>query len=164
MTMKNVLEQPELQPRIPSYMTDKNIEAVDMAEMSFEKVKAKNPNLSFRWINWKNNEGERYHKAIYQGYRPAKILDCEVIGSAPNAEGVFKMYDVILMCIDRKIYEGKLKKNALDSIRQVDGVGAAKNIEEQLAAQPGAANYVNRGKLSAYESSKSEKDKLVGSD
>lgn len=101
-----------LSPRIDAPELSDSIVAKPLVMPDFIHVKSANPNVSFRWINYKAGDGLRYSQAQAQGWANATSKDVApgCLGSYIR-EGGTKIVngDLILMKIDRARYLGALK-------------------------------------------------------
>lgn len=94
-----------------------DIVARPLVAPDFTNPKPKNPNVCFRWIEFKARDGFRYQQCIAQGFSVAKKEDL----ANPEAFTVYSREmgtkfingDVILMKIDRARYLGALKHRQL---------------------------------------------------
>lgn len=103
---------------------DDNIVAKPLVDFDFTNPEPKNPNISFRWVEFKARDGFRFQQCLAQGFVPATVHDVK------NA-GLLKMYereagtkfingDLILMKIDRGRYVGAKRHRYLRTIMITD--------------------------------------------
>lgn len=88
------------------------------------QVKAKDPSVRFRWVNWKNYEGGNYAMFKSIGFQDATVEDVDEtvtpIGEHLVKDGTtIKFYDVVLMKVNVFALMSAYKANIQKSLRQV---------------------------------------------
>ena len=82
----------------------------------FVDIKPKNPLLALRWCNRVAGEGQRLDQVTYAGFLPAKPEDVMYPNGKPIPSSLVKngqviLGDLVLMKIDKSMYDGALKYN-----------------------------------------------------
>jgi hypothetical protein len=132
---------PNVNPRyIPEL--DDSIVAGPLVDPDFANVIPANPNVSFRWINYKAGDGLRFAQAQAQGFIVATKADVKHGADPYIREGGSKYVngDLILMKIDRKRYLGALKHK-----HRVAAALADDSIQRTLSARRAASDLANAG-------------------
>lgn len=91
----------------------------------FVDIKPKNPMVSLRWCNRVAGEGQRLDQVTYAGFVPVKPDEVTYPNGKPIPSSLIKngqvlLGDLILMKIDKAMYDGALKYNwerAVDRMR-----------------------------------------------
>lgn len=91
----------------------------------FVDIKPVNPQLALRWCNRVAGEGQRLDQVTYAGFVPVKPEEVRYPNGKPIPSSLIKngqvlLGDLILMKIDKSMYEGALKYNwerAVDRMR-----------------------------------------------
>lgn len=154
-----------MQPRIDAAELADNITARSLAVPDFINVKTKNPNLSFRWINFKAGDGLRYSQAQAQGWQNATYADCAIAGEdipeVYKKDGKIINGDVILMKIDRATYLGALKNKHNQALHLAGHSGhhqeAARRVGQEIGGIPKEAT----GKISVFQPSAADLTKIA---
>src|SRR4051812_10844830 len=90
------------------------IQARPLNQPDFVNIKPKNPMISFRWVNRSvgpKESTQRLDQMTFAGFILATPADCQNVQQSMIQGGHIVYGDLILMKIDRKIYEGALKYN-----------------------------------------------------
>jgi hypothetical protein len=97
-----------------------NVVAKPLAEPGFTNIKLKNQNIRLRGVNRLAGEGLSMmrHEALGFRYVVEADLDGRPLGWAFR-DGRFMNGDLILMCIDRGLYDGALKYNEQAALSRV---------------------------------------------
>jgi hypothetical protein len=96
-----------------------DIQARPLSLPDFINVKAKNPNISLRWVNRAvglAGSTQRLDEMVYAGFEPATPVDVCMANGQPIMNNLIKdgkiiRGDLMLMKISRQAYEGALKYN-----------------------------------------------------
>lgn len=152
------------EPRITAPELDEAIIAKPLVNSDFMDPKPKNPNVSFRWIEFKAQDGLRLSQAQSQGWQTVVASDLVDPKSPYSRDGGSKFIngDLILMKIDRGRYLGALKHKhqlaaALNDPTILKTVSAQKATASLAAA--GAGRKDVQGKISVFTPGASD---LVG--
>jgi hypothetical protein len=140
---------PQAGAKLDAPELDENITAKPLVAFDFTNPEPKNPNICFRWVEFKARDGFRFHQCLSQGFAVANVHDVK------NAN-LLKMYereagtkfingDLILMKIDRARYIGAKRHRYLRTVAITDP-RAVKPIA-QAAAQ---AMLPRTSKLQAF--------------
>lgn len=107
------------------------IEARPFDPQSYMQVKPKDPDIVFRWVNWKHDGGAWYHSRKAIGFVDAVADDVDgPIPSELTDVGQIKHHDVILMKINKlRLYQA-YKANML----KAQAMMAQKNRQPNAAA------------------------------
>jgi len=104
-------------------------------------VRAKDPNFRLRWINFKADGGRRVDECKAEGFtlaRKEEVIGLESDSIMVQTDGI-KYHDVLLMKVSTQWLFGRLKQNALESMRMV----SPKRLHK--AAVDGANKVVRQG-------------------
>jgi len=82
----------------------------------FVDIKPKNPQIALRWCNRVAGEGQRLDQVTYAGFVPVKPDEVSYPNGKPIPSSLIKngqihLGDLILMKIDKSMYDGALKYN-----------------------------------------------------
>lgn len=158
-----MMAQKQRPTQITADELDESIIAKPLVTPDFANIKSKNPNVSFRWIEFKAQDGLRFSQAQAQGWTVATEADIVVDGviSPYRKDGGSKFIngDIILMKMDRGRYLGALKHKhqvaaalndasvlrtvtAKQTVSALENAGAAKgsNLGKMTVFTPGAAD------------------------
>ena len=157
-TMTNaMLNQPPRAPRITAEELDETIVAKPLVTPDFANIKSKNPGVSFRWVEFKAQDGLRFSQAQAQGWVTATEQDVMIDGviSPYKKDGGTKFIngDLILMKMDRRKYLGALKhKHQVAAALNDASVLRTVTAKQTVAAleQAGAAKAENLGKMTVF--------------
>jgi hypothetical protein len=132
-----------------------DIVAQPLVSPDFTNPQPANPNVVFRWIEFKARDGFRFQQCLAQGYAVAKITDIKdgERFRAYNRENGTKFIngDVILMKIDRGRYLGALKDRYMKTQAMTDpAVANAITSASASHEMRSAAGRVNAGKMTAF--------------
>jgi hypothetical protein len=133
------------------------IVAAPLVTPDFTNLKKKNPNIDLRWVNRVagreelGSEGARYGHMKAMGFVNATVNDVEVPPHLLH-NGAIVQGDLILMKIDRRIYQGALldnanKARARTTPRSFLNAGS-KQIHDALNEVPGTTE--NRRKIQPF--------------
>jgi len=156
MTSAMMSQQPRAQ-QITAEELDEDIVAKPLVTPDFANIKSKNPNVSFRWIEFKAQDGLRFSQAQAQGWQVATeqdiVLDNVISPYRKDGGSKFINGDIILMKMDRRRYLGALKHKhnvaaALNDASVLRTVTAKQTVAALESA--GAAKAENLGKMSVF--------------
>lgn len=111
MTNKMITSVPRT-PQITAPELDEAIIAKPLVTPDFVDIRPKNPNVSFRWVEFKAQDGMRLSQAQAQGWQTATQLDIADGSLSPfrrDNGSKFINGDLILMKMDRGRYLGAKK-------------------------------------------------------
>lgn len=115
-----------------------DIEARPLQLPDFVNLRAKNPNVSLRWVNRAAGDGQRLDEMTFAGFIPVKPFEIcmpdgkEVLPSFVR-DGKIIRGDLILMKISRVQYEGALKYNWKRAVNRLHPSTQLKNGQAQLS-------------------------------
>lgn len=140
----------------PLPVVDDAIVARPLVDPDFTNVQPRSPGVRLRWVNRiHGNEGRggRFEQAKASGFRPATVNDIKTeISSHMKVNGSIIYGDLILMVIDRKLYDGALKFNEQQARNRVAtatmGVGK-KELGNALNEVSGSRE--DKGKVKLYK-------------
>jgi hypothetical protein len=121
MAMTNQKQNPEMTDPYP------DIQARPLSLPDFINVKAKNPQISLRWVNRAvglSGSTQRLDEMVYAGFEPATPADVCMMDGRPIMGNLIKdgkiiRGDLMLMKISRAAYEGALKYNWERSVQRL---------------------------------------------
>jgi hypothetical protein len=133
----------------------------------FVNIKPKNPEIAFRWVNFKAGEGKRFNEATFQGFLPATPDDCENhLGMAKDGRVING--DLMLMKIDRKKYLGALRYNN-EAVNRVVRKANRETVANQMlkeelgnASSNKATRPEHRGMIQTFTPSPAEVKARIG--
>ena len=143
MTTSSAIPRPPVETVPDAAELADDIHAAPMIMPDFIKIRKRNPNVEFRWINFKAGEGLRFAQAQAMGFVVATQQDVAVGELSPYVrEGGTKYVngDLILMKIDRKRYLGALRHK-----HEVAAALADDGIQRTLSARGAARELANAG-------------------
>lgn len=138
----------------PLPVVDEQVIARPLTSPDFTSVVPVNPGIRFRWVNRiHGNEGRggRFEEAKSSGFVPANEKDIKgVVSAHMKRDGCIIYGDLILMKIDRKLYDGALKYNEEQARRRVATVTMGqgrKELGQALNEVPGSRENKDKVKL-----------------
>jgi hypothetical protein len=137
--------------RITAPELDDAIIARPLVSPDFTNPEPKDPNVQFRWIEFKARDGFRFQQCLTQGFKVATIQDLKhpekFAVYAKEAGTKFINGDVILMKIDKGRYLGALKHRYLRTQAMTDPA-VARAVSQASADQE--LKSMSKGKMSAF--------------
>lgn len=148
-----------------------NIQARPLSLPDFINVKAKNPNISLRWVNRAvgvQGSTQRLDEMIYAGFEPVRPDEVCMPNGKPLMTNLIKdgkiiRGDLILMKISREAYEGALKYNwerAVQRLHPGKQLATGRAELNKAVAEKGVPRNVMptlSAKLQAFQPGMSEK-------
>jgi hypothetical protein len=142
-----------------------NIQARPLQMPEFTDVKPVNPMHSLRWVDRVAGNGQRFDQMKYAGFTVCKPEEARMRNNMPIEASMIKDTQVIygsliLMKIDRKLYEGALKYNWVRSVNRLHPkaqLQAGKAKLNEAIKESGAARIPDLAKkLQAFRPSDAE--------
>ena len=134
------------------------IVARPLNQPDFLNVRPKNPLIAFRWVNRSAGGGQRLDQMTYSGFILALPVDCISVLPSQVKNGRIEDGDLVLMKIDRKIYEGALKHNwrrAVNRLHPKAQVQNGQNVLRDAVRAVGVPPDIGR-KLSTFQPNERE--------
>ncbi len=154
------LPKPPVAAPVVEVSTDAVV-AKPLTRTDFTKIKPKNTGIVFRGI-FTGHNGLRYEQAKALGFVNATQSDCEAPGWIWR-DGGFHYGDLILMKIDAKTYNERIKENVDAANQRVSRAANVDRAKGQLATElrgVGGIPASYRGKIGVFVPTTGDLDKL----
>jgi hypothetical protein len=147
LTSASLVPPVEEAPLNADFLTDNTIVARPLQVADITRIKSKNPNLAFQWVNRSFGDGQKVTEHEYEGFRKATPADAEVPG-LNSKDGGFIYGDLVLMKIDKAAHQGALRHIALRSLQATRPAAVKKILEGDQEFKSAAAR--SGGKIHPY--------------